>query len=188
MMRDSSETSTSLQKRKTFRGFVRNEEGVTAVEFALVALPFFIFVFSVIELGVSFTAQQILSNATEDLSREFYTGRKKQENAKPDEIRAAICNKIQFMVTAGCPGLYINLDNYENFAEVPVKNLVTSTGHLGVPSRINLGGPLTINQINVLYRRPVITNIMYLIDPKMKPEDNILPLFSTTTWQNEPFY
>lgn len=188
MMKPNSKAFALKAIRINISRFKRNEEGVTAVEFALVAFPFFVFVFAVIELGVSFVAQQMLSSATEDLARKFYTGESTQENTTSDDVRNAICKRIKFLVDDNClTNLSINLNNYNSFAEVPITNLVTKAGYLGLPATIKLGGPSTINQINVLYRWPAITNIMRMITPGIKPDDNIIPLFTTMTWRNEPY-
>lgn len=176
-----------LVMKKTLIRFKRDEKAVTAVEFALVAFPFFVFIFAIIEVGISFVAQQVLSYATEDISRQFYTGQLTVDNTSSADVRRMICDKIQFMVADDCPNLYINLNNYTRFSDVPVKNLVTKNGELGLPVQINLGGSSTINQINVLYRWPAITNILYLITPGITPADNIIPLFTTMAWQNEPY-
>lgn len=186
-MRNQPETAEQRQSKKTFRTFLRDEKGVTAVEFALVAFPFLAFIFMIIELGLSFTAQQVLSYATEDISRQFYIGKFTAQNTTPEMVRDRICSRIKAIPLTDCTRLSINLDNYASFADVPVKNLITKNGYLGVPARISLGGPSTINQINVLYRWPVFTNILYFTNPAVKPDDRIIPLFATSTWQNEPY-
>lgn len=173
---------------KSLRSFRRDERGVTAVEFALVAFPFLFLIFAIIELGLSFTVQQMLTYATEDASRRFYTGQDTKENTTPEALKDRICQKIQFIPVVDCEkNLQINLNNYSTFSDVPVKNLVTSNGKLGLPTQINLGGPSTINQLNVLYRWPVLTNILFYLGPKPENGDRVLPLFTTVTWQNEPF-
>lgn len=172
---------------KSLRSFRRDERGVTVVEFALVVFPFLFLIFAIIELGLSFTVQQMLAHATEDVSRRFYTGQDTKENTTPAVVKDRICKKIQFIPVVDCKNLQINLNNYSTFSDVPVKDLVTSNGKLGLPTQINLGGPSTINQLNVLYRWPVLTNIFYYLNPKVKNEDRVLPLFTTVTWQNEPF-
>ncbi len=173
--------------RQMLSRFRRDEKGVTAVEFALVAFPFLVFIFAIIELGISFVAQQMLSSATENLSRQFYTGQLTTENTTPQLVRDKICNQIQFMVAQGCPNLSINLNHYSSFADVPVTGLVTAQGELALPQVINLGGASTLNQLNVLYRWPTITNIFYLTGSDVKPDNHIIPLFTTMTWQNEPY-
>lgn len=186
-MRSQPEIAKAQQSRKIFRTFLRDEKGVTAIEFALVAFPFLGFIFMIVELGLSFAAQQMLSYATEDISRQFYTGQLTTRNTTPELVRNKICSKMKVVPLTDCSRLYINLDNYASFADVPVKNLVTKDGYLGLPQRINIGGQSTINQINVLYRWPVFTNILYFTNPAVKPADRIMPLFATGTWQNEPY-
>lgn len=187
IMSDRSAKNSARRFVTSFRSFRRDERGVTAVEFALVAFPFLFLIFAIIELGLSFTVQQMLAHATEDVSRRFYTGQDTKENTTSEIVKDRICKKISFMPVVDCKNLYINLDSYNTFPEVPVKNLVTDSGMLGLPTQINIGGPSTINQINVLYRWPVLTNILYYLNPSVEKKDRILPLFTTVTWQNEPF-
>lgn len=167
--------------------FRRDEKAVTAVEFALVAFPFFVFIFAVVEIGISFAAQQILSSATEDLSRKFYTGQLTVENTSAAQVRTMICDRIRIIVHSDCKNLFIELNHYNSFSEVPVTGLVARTMSYGSSGSINLGGTATINQLNVLYRWPAITNIMSLVHSNDSSGDNIVPLFTTITWQNEPF-
>ena len=190
VMRDKPGLTDLKRPQKAFQLFLRDEKGVTAIEFGFVAFPFLFFIFAIIEIGVSFTAQQMLNYATDDLSRQFYTGQITQENLNSGsvlEIRNKICGKVSIIRIVGCDKLYVNLDSYTSFSEVPIKNLVTKDGYLGLPVRINLGGPSTINQLNVLYRWPVMTNILYYMKQEVEAKDRVLPLFSTITWQNEPF-
>ena len=186
-MSEQSEQCSAEHLAKSFRLFRRDERGATAIEFSLVAIPFLAIIFMIVELGLSFTVQQMLVHATEDVSRRFYSGQDTRENTTPEMVRNRICNTIRIIPLVDCNNLYINLDNYGTFSDVPVKNLVTNQGMLGLPTQINLGGPSTINQINVLYRWPVLTNIFYYLNPTVKNKNKVLPLFTTVTWQNEPF-
>ena len=67
-------------RRRLLRHFLRNREGATAVEFALVALPFLAILFAIIELALNFWVTQVLENAVSDASRRIYTGQFQQEN------------------------------------------------------------------------------------------------------------
>ncbi len=192
MTEDQPGTVVTKPRRKTFRLFLRDEKGVTAIEFALVAFPFLFFIFAIIELGVSFAAQQMLSYAVEDYARQFYTGQKKPEDLNDESaktIRDEICTKVSIIRIVGCEKLSINLNNYTSFSEVPVRvdTFINEDNTLALPSYVNLGGPSTINQLNVLYEWPVMSNILYYMNPEVKSARRTLPLFSTMTWQNEPY-
>ena len=54
--------------------FVRAQDGATAVEFALVALPFLALAGATLEAGVTYFGQEILQQATTDAGRQIYTG------------------------------------------------------------------------------------------------------------------
>lgn len=59
---------------RLLRSFLQRGDGATAVEFALVALPFFALVFAIIETALAFWAGQILDTALANATRSVYTG------------------------------------------------------------------------------------------------------------------
>jgi Flp pilus assembly protein TadG len=68
--------------RQKFKFFCKKDEGATAVEFALVALPFFGLVFAILELAIFFFASRYLENAVFDnLGRKILTQRVDAANA-----------------------------------------------------------------------------------------------------------
>ncbi len=54
--------------------FPSDREGATAVEFALVAMPFLCLVAAIVETALAFFAGQVLDNAVSSASRQLYTG------------------------------------------------------------------------------------------------------------------
>ena len=48
--------------RGRLREFVRSRDGTAAIEFALLAIPYFLIIFAIIETFVAFTAEQVVSN------------------------------------------------------------------------------------------------------------------------------
>lgn len=63
---------------RLLRRFLRERRGVTAVEFGLVATPFFAIIGAIIETALSFWCGQILDNALGDAARQIYTGQFQQ--------------------------------------------------------------------------------------------------------------
>ncbi|MCH4541184.1 hypothetical protein [Ochrobactrum sp. A-1] len=93
---------------------------------------------------------------------------------------------MQFMVASGCPNLSLNLGTYEGFDKVPTDKILDEKGKLTQTGIIGTSGTSTINQLNVVYAWPVLTNILYMMESPYKA-DGTMPLFATLTWQNEPF-
>jgi Flp pilus assembly protein TadG len=168
------------------RGLRRDRRGATAIEFGMLALPFALLSFAILETTVSFTAQQVISNATDTLARQIRTGQLTIDNTTAAEFRDKICDEISLIVGTGCPQLEYDLQHYTKFSDVP------KTIPLGVDGDIDAtgfkydpGSDGTINNLRIFYRWPVMTNVM---EPSMAnlPNGKRL-LFSTATWQNEPF-
>ena len=73
------------------RSFARDERGVTVIEFAILALPFFTLIFAIIETAMVFFASQVLDSALEDASRMVRTGRAQAANYTMTEFRSYLC-------------------------------------------------------------------------------------------------
>ena len=71
----------SLVIRELASRYAQARDGATAVEFALVALPFFALVGACLENGIVFWEQEILQQAVSDASRQIYTGAFQTTNA-----------------------------------------------------------------------------------------------------------
>jgi Flp pilus assembly protein TadG len=164
--------------------FLVNRRGTVAIEFALIALPFFLLVFAIIEVSLSFTAQQVMANTTDDIARQVRTGEIKALTLT--QLKQMVCSRL-LMPAPNCPDLFVDLRSYATFAAVP-KTLpllpsgdVDATGFKSTP-----GGANTINQLRVFYRWPIFTNLM---QPRLESIDGAgkTLLLSTATWKNEPY-
>ena len=74
----------------------RDESGVTAVEFALVGLPFLIMVIGIIEMSLMFTSQSLLEASTSQAARQIRTGAVQQgggEDASDPGARGPHCGR-----------------------------------------------------------------------------------------------
>ena len=63
--------------RSFFARFLRDRSGSTAIEFALLAIPFSVLVFAILESCISFAGQQVMANVTDDIARQLRTGQLK---------------------------------------------------------------------------------------------------------------
>ena len=66
-------SAVSAPPKRLFRRFRRNKDGSAAVEFSLIAVPFFALLFAIIETGLVFFAGQVLETAVQDAGRKIYT-------------------------------------------------------------------------------------------------------------------
>lgn len=163
-----------------------DRRGATAIEFAILAIPFIMLVFAVLETAVSFTAEQVMANATDKLARKIRTGEIKPTTTDQAAFRTMLCSDIAVFVPAGCPNLKFDLQSYAKFSDVPKSIPFTSPGVIDASGfKYAPGGAGTINNLRVIYEWPVITDIM---KSKLAGlQDGKVLLYTSTTWQNEPF-
>lgn len=102
---------------RRWRLFMRDETGVTAVEFAILALPFFSIIVAIMETSVILLAGAILDSAVQDTSRVIRTGRALTYDA--EAFREQLCGRLygMFDCTSG-PNerLRINVEVINDFA------------------------------------------------------------------------
>jgi Flp pilus assembly protein TadG len=192
---DTSDTQKTPQGRTGKRlpaclsRFARDGKGSVAVEFAALAIPFSLLVFAVLESCISFAAQQVLTNATDDVARQFRTGQIKPSDVQKNHnlVRDKICERLEIMVSPGCLGLLVDLKRYDSFAAVAAQRIkYTPGGDIDASGfSIEPGLSLSKNQLRVFYRWPVMTDFLRKTMSNL-PDGKTLH-FASVTWQNEPF-
>ncbi len=187
---NSTEIQTAPPKRKQrlsfLRRFGRDKRGSTAIEFVMLVFPFTLMMFAIIETGISFGAQQLMSNAVDDVSRSLRVGDIRPEAVTAASMTTLICDRIKVFVATGCPDLAIDLKSYNTFAAVPLDIPRKPDGDLDTAGfAVTPGGALKINQFRVFYRWQIKTDLIrrYLAE---LPGGKTL-LYTTLTWRNEPY-
>ena len=182
-MQAASETF-AYKKRSLLSQFKRDRRGAVAIEFGILVVPFMALIFAIFESCLSFTAQQVMSNATDTVARQVRTGELK--NLNETSVKALICDRLEILVETDCPELEVDLKQYANFQSVPKTIPFTGNGDVNTSGfGVNPGGASTINQLRVFYRWPVITDFMRAQASSL-PDSKTL-LYSSTTWRNESF-
>ena len=169
------------------RRFARDGRGSVAIEFTALAIPFSLLVFAILESCISFAAQQLMLNVTDDVARQFRTGQLKKADMDKDKLREIICDKLEIVVSSGCPGLEIDLRSYTTFAEAAAQRVKYKSDNDIDTDGFNVepGQSMSKNQLRVFYRWPVMTD--FLRKSMSNLGDGKSLHFATVTWQNEPF-
>jgi Flp pilus assembly protein TadG len=184
-------TQSGQAERKRQRGFLarflRNDSGSTAVEFTVLAIPFAILVFAILESCISFAGQQLMSNITDDVARQIRTGQLRPADITKESLKATICERLEIIVAQGCPGLEVDLREFPTFAQAAaVRIKLTADRDLDTSDfDIKPGPSMSKNMLRVFYKWPVITDFMAKLVSNLK--DGKTLHFASVTWQNEPF-
>jgi Flp pilus assembly protein TadG len=169
--------------RTAWRAFGRDRRGVAAVEFALLAIPFFLMLFAVIETSLVFLAEFTLDRAVEKASRIVRTGEAQKAAMSAGDFRSLICSDVGFLMK--CDGLAIDLNTYASFTQLPPPSAVKSGDVDSSGFGYQLGAPQTVQTLRAYYKWPIITDMMrsYLSDMN----DGSHLLSSITVFRTEPY-
>ncbi len=173
--------------------FVRNRRGSTAIEFAILALPFALLVFGILESCISFAGQEVMANITDDIARQLRTGQLKPADVAGTKLTTLICGKLQIIVSTDCPDqLLVDLREYPTFADAATAGFKIQNGDVvlmqGTNSQTFANTPglaESKNMLRVFYKWPVVTDLMAKSMANLNGGRTLH--FSSVTWQNEPF-
>jgi Flp pilus assembly protein TadG len=174
--------------------FLRDRRGSTAIEFAMLALPFALLVFAILESCLSFAGQEVMSNAADDVARQLRTGQLKKAAVNETMLKQKICASMEMIVSQDCPTvLQVDLRAYDTFADAAAAGfkitggtiVLTGTGTGSASLVVDPGLSETKNMLRVFYKWPVMTDLMATVMSNMGTGYTLH--FASVTWQNEPF-
>lgn len=162
--------------------FEQDEDGATAVEFALIAFPFFLLIFAILETSIMFFAGQYLETAVDDTARLLRTGQL-GANATNAQFRTELCNRITVMIDCGDVATDVQVAaTFGALGDPPEPD--PTTGDLPGDS-FDTPGPNLIMQVSASYKWPVYTNFAA---PLMHtPNGSFALLRVTSVMVTEPF-
>ena len=84
--------------RRNGRRFSRNERGVTAIEFAMVAPVFFLLLGSIMETGIMLFTEYVIQTSVQDAARLVRTGQAQDDQLSASDFKAKICELAGIVV------------------------------------------------------------------------------------------
>ncbi len=174
------------------RRFLGDRRGSTAVEFTMLAFPFALLVFAILESCISFAGQEVMANITDDIARQLRTGQLRQANISGTQLRDRICARLQIIVSEDCPNvLKVDLREFTTFAAAADAGFTVSGDTITLTGpdptfQVQAGPPESKNMLRVFYPWPVITDFLRPYMSNMSNGKKTLH-YASAVWQNEPF-
>lgn len=168
--------------RLFLRQFRRANGGVAAVEFALLALPFFTLLFATLEATAVFFASVSLETGAAEASRLVRTGQVQLQGLTREDIRNEVCDAM-FM---GCnEKMQIDVRRFDSFTDVDFTDPLSADGDLRNDLMFQPGAPGDIVVVRVFYVWDVITPVVGHALSNMADGHRLL--ISSAAFRNEPF-
>lgn len=199
VLRMFSKRSLSLRKIR------KSESGSTAIEFGILAIPFFMIIFATIETLLAFAGNQLLQNAVDTVSRKLRTGEITFNMGRPAtdmneiEFKAEFCKEISIMLScdqlpSGGEKLLVDLQTVTNYASIDTDIPTVSNAKFSQLNTAgfgyNPGGSGTINVLRVYYKWGIILDLIRPHITNVRPEDGSTSYFlmvATTAFKNEGY-
>jgi Flp pilus assembly protein TadG len=169
---------------RAIRSFSRNRRGSAAVEFAMIAVPFFMMLFAIVETGLVFFAQQGLESATQDTSRLLLTGQAQTAGFSQSQFKNALCANLSTMFDC-TNGIYINVTNYSNFGAVAPTTPIDASGNFVNAFSYSPGGSGVITLVQVYYMWPLFVTTLGYNAANVNGHYRLLT--ATAAFRNEPY-
>lgn len=184
-MRDQRLSDTSMHSR-LLRHFIRlclSKSGATAVEFALVAAPFFALLAVVFEVMLLFFAQEVLQTATTQASRLIMTGQAQSNGTTAAQFKNNVCAAAAALFS--CSGIYVNVQTFSSFSSMTMLNPLQSGNFNSGAMNYSPGKPGDIELVQVFYQWPVFTAPLNFNLSNMNGNSHLL--MATAVFRNEPY-
>lgn len=162
---------------------MRAEEGSTAVEFGMVALPFCLMMFAILELGLVFVTDSILENAAIESGRLIRTGQASAQNMTAEQFKTEVCRRMSIF-SGDCPTrASVDVRVIPQFNVAPPDPMAGGTFDDATLTYAN-GNPGDLILVRVWYRQPLLTTFM--AQGLSRLDDGTVRLTATTAFRNEP--
>ncbi len=169
--------------RRQVRRLKASQAGATAVEFAMVAGPFFFLLFGLLEICLVFIISTVMEQAADDAARAIRTGAYTGTDGVP--LQADICTGMLDLFNCDA-ALRVQVNSPTSFATAIADDYEAAPGvfkdQSGITYDDGAGGDIVV--VRVLFRWELITPV---ISQPLSNWGNARLIQSTVVFRNEPF-
>lgn len=174
-----------LRLPRAIARFARAREGVTAIEFAMIAPIFFALLLGIFETAFAMLSSQLVETATVDASRLILTGQAQTQGMTKDTFKAAVCKILPpFMDCSG--KVYVDVQTLTTYddLETPPDDDLDPSGF-----KFITGGPDDIVMVRIYYKwTGLIPSVMKNFGLNLGNQSDGSTLETATmVFRNEPY-
>src|SRR5215470_2206193 len=149
------------------RRFLRRKDGSVAIEFGMVAAPFFALLFAIMETAIVFFAGQAQSAGFDAAA-----------------FKNAVCAKIYGLFNCQ-NGVFVDVNTFTSFSNVTMPNPVDGQGNFQNNFNYNPGGPGDVVVVRLFYQYPVYVSLLGFNLSNVNGGKRLLA--ATAAFRNEPY-
>jgi len=146
---------------------LRDENGSTAIEFGLIALPFLLFVLAIVGMGLYFLASVSLEHGAQAAARKIRTGQAENDAVTVAQFRNLVCQNAGAAID--CSKLSIIVQSKKTWSELTPEpcldknnNMAGSTGKASEAISKYSGAASEVVLVTLCYRWDLANNFKFL--------------------------
>jgi Flp pilus assembly protein TadG len=173
--------------RRAVSDFVAARGGATAVEFAIVSLPFLALLFSIMELGLIFMASSSIDSATEAAARQIRTGQLQQgANNNATGFTNLVCAGMSWISVADCAAnMSVDVRTFSSFSAINLTPPIAGDAIDATQLTFDAGSSCSIVVVRVFYPWTLITPVLEPGLPNLGPNQRLLT--TVVAFRNENY-
>lgn len=175
---------TSL--RALYRRFYRNNKGVTAIEFAVLAGPFFLLTLAIIEVAMVFFGTIMLEHGTEFAARLIRTGQAQEAGFSESEFKTQVCSKVASVFNCAA-GLKVDVQTFPDFNSIDLNNMnpLDGNGELRNDFSFDMGNASSIVLVRTFFEWDLMAKLPALGLTNMGTGNRLIA--AAAAFKNEPY-
>ncbi len=166
------------------KSFTADEKGATAVEFAIVGVPFFALLMAILETGMVFYAQTSMDGSMAEAARMIRTGEAQKGGWDQSAFRSKMCASISGLVDCS-NALKIEVLSFPDATAISLPPALDVNGDLKNSYTYSPGAPNETVVVRVFYAWDLILGIPGLGLSNMNGNKRLLT--AAAVFKNEPF-
>lgn len=179
-----SSAKAARRKRPLLRRLRKDRSGASALEFGIIAAPFFALLLALIEVSLVFFASFTLENAVDQAARLIRTGQAQQQGFSQDQFKQAVCEKVYAMIDCA-NGLKVEVQKFDNFSGISLGDPLDSSGNLKNSFGYDPGNGGDVVIVRVFYDWSLIADFPGVGLGNLPNGGRLL--VAAATFRNEPF-
>jgi Flp pilus assembly protein TadG len=133
-------------------GFLRDDRGATAVEFALLSIPLIGVLVAALQTAIIFFYDQALQTATNTVARQLLTGSVQSQGLTQSQFQTLVCNAAAGVFP--CSGLMVDVESATSFSALSTTPITITYDANGNPTN-------SFNYSPGIQSSAVILRVMY---------------------------
>ena len=174
-----------MRRLARLRSLGRRREGSTAVEFAMVALPFAIMMFSIIEIAFVFVLDSTLENAVIETGRRVRTGQASAAGYTVDTFKSSVCGKMSIFSTGCSARLTVDVRVIPQFNNPTLPDPMSGSSFNASGLTYNNGQPGDLMLVRAWYKHTLFTPFLRQGLARLGGDDAYLT--AATAFRTEPW-